>query len=89
MIDRLRVLLAGLFFLAALVLPLGGLGYGWWRWDFGSGLLMMMAVFAVFFLLGFWALWSVEDLSWLAAMLPFVSGGLYTALPDALPFPAD
>ena len=47
--DKLRTLLAAVFFLAALLLPLVGLGYGWWRGDFGVGLLAMIAVFVVFF----------------------------------------
>ncbi len=89
MADKLRTLLAGVFFLAAVVLSLPGLGFGWWRWDFATGLLVMIAAFATLFLLGVWALWQVENLSWLATALPFVFGGLYTALPDIFPLTAD
>lgn len=87
--DKLRTLLAGVFFLAALVFPLAGLGYGWWRWDFATGVMVMSAAFVLFFLLGFWALVQVDDLSWLATVLPFIFGGAYTTLPDLFPLSAD
>jgi len=82
MSDKLKTLLAFLFFLAALSLPLAGLAYGWWHWDLQTGFLMLIGIFAALFIAGVLSLWTVRDLSWLATSLPFLFGGLYTVLPD-------
>jgi len=87
--DQRKTLLAGAFFLAALVLPLLGLGFGSWRWNMQTGLLMMVLIFAILFSVGVLLLWRVSDLSWPATSFPFLFGGLYTVLPDVFPLQVD
>ena len=87
--DKLKTIFALFLFIAALTLPLLGLAYGWWRWNVITGLLLMAAIFAVFFAAGGLMLTRVRDLSWLGTSLPFLFGGLYTALPDLIPLQAD
>jgi hypothetical protein len=87
--DKLKTLLALICFVAALTLPLLGLAYGWWRWNVLTGLIIMTAIFIFFFAAGALALARVRDLSWLGTSLPFLFGGLYTALPDLIPLQAD
>jgi hypothetical protein len=89
MSDKAKTILAIIFFLAALTLPLIGLAVGWWRWEFKTGFLIMVITFVVFFLAGVISIWRVRDLSWLATSLPFLFGGLYTILPDVVPFQVD
>ncbi len=89
MADKIKTFFALLFFGAALFVPLLGFGYGWWRWDIQIGLLIMVATFAIFFLVGVITLWQVRDMSWLTTSLPFLFGGLYTVLPDVIPFQVD
>lgn len=87
--DKLKTLLALIFFIAALTLPLLGLAYGWWRWNVLTGLIIMAAIFVFFFAAGGLTLTRVRDLSWLGTSLPFLFGGLYTALPDLIPLQVD
>ncbi len=87
--DKLKTLLALICFVAALTLPLLGLAYGWWRWNVLTGLIIMVAIFVFFFAAGGLALTRVRDLSWLGTSLPFLFGGLYTALPDLIPLQVD
>lgn len=87
--DKLKTLLALICFAAALTLPLLGLAYGWWRWEVRIGLIIMVAIFIFFFAAGALALARVRDLSWLGTSLPFLFGGLYTALPDLVPLQVD
>ncbi|MBE9524513.1 MAG: hypothetical protein IMY76_05405 [Chloroflexi bacterium] len=85
MSDRLKTIFAVICFLSALILPLINLVIGWWRWDAKIGLILMMVGFFIPLIAGGWALYRVQDLSWLTVGLPYVFGGLYTVLPDAIP----
>ena len=89
MSDRLKIILAVILFISALVLSLIGLGVGWYKWNVEVGLAMMTALFFVFFILGGILLWRVKDLSWLAVSLPYLFGLGYTLSPDLLPFGVD
>ncbi|MBC8333043.1 MAG: hypothetical protein H8E28_13770 [Anaerolineae bacterium] len=82
MSDRIKIVLALFFFIAALTFPLVGLAYGWWRWDAQAGFLLLIGIFAAFFSIGILSLWTVRDLSWLTTSLPFLFGSLYTIIPD-------
>jgi len=82
MSDKLKTVLALLFFVAALIMPLVGGIWGWWRWDLMTGFWIVLGTFAVFFAIGVLIIWSVRDLSWLTTSLPFMFGGLYTIIPD-------
>jgi hypothetical protein len=87
MSDRVKTIFAVLCFLSTLMLPLISLVIGWWRWDAKTGLILMMAALLIPLILisGGLALLRVQNLSWLKVSLPFVFGGLYTVLPDAIP----
>jgi len=85
MSDRVKTIFAIVCFLSTLMLPLISLVIGWWRWDAKTGLILMMAVLLIPLILGGLALLRVKDLSWLRVSLPFIFGGLYTVLPDAIP----
>ena len=74
MSDRLKIFFALVFFIAAFVLPLVGLGVGWVNWDMETGLLLMGSLFVVFFILGGIMLFRVQDLSWLTVSLPWLFG---------------
>ncbi|MEA3349572.1 MAG: hypothetical protein U9Q82_03005 [Chloroflexota bacterium] len=87
--DKLKTTFALVSFTAALTLPLIGLGYGWWRWDISTGLIIMAGIFVFFFAAGALALARVHDLSWLATSLPFLFGSLYTVMPDVIPLQVD
>ncbi|MBG7609773.1 MAG: hypothetical protein IZT55_02790 [Anaerolineae bacterium] len=86
MSDRIKIILAMFCFLAALVLPIVSLIIGWWRWDVKAGILLMAAGFLMPLIAGGLILLRVNDLSWLVVILPYIFGGIYTVLPDAIPF---
>ena len=86
--DRLKIFLAILFFIGALILPLMGLGIGWYNWDFETGLAIMTAVFFALFILGGVILYQVKDLSWLTVSLPYLFGVGYV-LTDLIPLGGD
>jgi hypothetical protein len=89
MSDRVKIILAVILFISALLLPLVGMAVGWYKWDVQTGLLIMVAVFVVLFLLAAILLVRVKELNWLTVSLPYVFGALYTALPDFIPFSVD
>ena len=89
MADKLKTLLATLFFLAALTFPLVGLAVGWIQWDFPTGFLIMIVVFLFFIILGVATLIWVKNLSWISVSLPYVFSALYGFLPDTIPFTLD
>jgi hypothetical protein len=89
MSDRAKGLVAALFFILALILPLIGLGIGWWKWDIQTGLLIMVATFILLFCFGVLLLFRITNLSWLTVSLPYVFGALYTVMPDVIPFSVD
>lgn len=89
MADRVKIILAVILFISALLLPLAGMAIGWYKWDVQTGLLIMVAVFLILFLLAVLLLVRVKDLDWLTVSLPYVFGVLYTALPDLIPFSVD
>ena len=87
--DRLKITLALVLFISALILPFVGLGVGWYNWDVETGLVIMAALFFVLFVLGGVVLFRVRDLSWLTVSLPYLFGVGYTLSPDLLPLGAD
>jgi hypothetical protein len=89
MSDRLKIVLAVMLFISALVLSLIGLGVGWHNWNVETGLLVMTVLFFVFFILGGILLWRVKDLSWLTVSLPYLFGVGYALSPDLLPLGLD
>lgn len=89
MSDRIKIIISVLFLTAALTLPVVGLVVGWNNWDIQTGLIIMLATFVLLFMVGGLILFSVKDLSWLPVFLPFLSGSLYSILPDFIPFAVD
>jgi len=89
MSDRVKIFLALLFFIAAIVLPLIGLGIGWVNWDVETGLVLMGVTFMAFFILGGVTLYRLEDLNWLTVSLPYLFGLGYTLSPDLIPLGGD
>ena len=87
--DRIKIFFALLLFIAALVLPLIGLGFGWYNWDFEIGFYMMAGTFFVLFILGGVVLFRVGDLNWLTVSLPYLFGMGYTLSPDLIPLGGD
>jgi hypothetical protein len=89
MSDRLKTFIALALFISTLVLPLIGLGVGWYNWDVKTGLVIMTILFLLFFALGGVVLLRVKDLSWLTVSLPYLFGIGYTLSPDLIPLGAD
>ena len=89
MSDRIKIFLALLLFIAALVLPLIGLGVGWYTWDLEMGIYFMAGTFFVLFILGGVVLFRVRDLNWLTVSLPYLFGMGYTLSPDLIPLGGD
>jgi len=89
MSDRVKIFLALLFFVAAIVLPLIGLGIGWVNWDVETGLVLMGVIFMAFFILGGVTLYRLENLNWLTVSLPYLFGLGYTLSPDLIPLGGD
>ena len=89
MSDRLKIFFALAFFISGLVLPLVGLGVGWYNWDVETGLVIMTVLFFAFFILGSIVLWRVKAQSWLTVSLPYLFGMGYTLSPDLIPLGAD
>jgi hypothetical protein len=87
--DRTKLFIAIVFFLAALVLPLIGLGLGWYYHDLQTGLLIMFGAFLALFILGGLTLAQVRDLNWLTVSLPYLLSLGYTLSPDLIPLGAD
>jgi len=89
MSDRIKIILAAVCFAGALVLPLLGLGVGWYRWDARAGLVIMLATFLCLFALGGLVLFRLEKSSWLNVSLPYLAGLIYAVSPDLIPLAAD
>jgi len=89
MSDRVKVFLALILFVAALILPLVGLGVGLYHWDVEIGIYIMVGTFLVLFILGGAILFRVRNLNWLTVSLPYLFGIGYTLSPDLLPFGGD
>jgi len=87
--DKLKTILAGFFFVAALILPLFGLFIGWWKWDLSTGFILMLGIFIILCITGILLLLRVKDLSWIAVYMPYVFGSVYGFLPDSIPFSLD
>jgi hypothetical protein len=89
MSDRIKIFIAVVLFIAALILPLIGLVVGWYNWDVETGIYIMAGTFLVLFILGGIVLFRVRDLSWLTVSLPFLFGMGYTLSPDPIPLGGD
>ncbi len=89
MTDKIKTLLALMFFISALIFPVAGLIFGFIQQDILTGFLLMAAIFLGFCLLGVLMLNWVKDLSWFAVGLPYIFSALYGFLPDTIPFSAD
>ena len=87
--DRIKIFIAVVLFIAALVLPFVGLGVGWYTWDVETGIYIMIGTFFALFILGGIVLFSVRDLSWLTVSLPYLFGMGYTLSPDLIPLGGD
>ena len=89
MSDRVKIFIAVILFLAALILPLVGLGVGWYNWDMETGIYIMAGTFFALFVLGGIILFRVRDLNWLTVSLPYLFGLGYTLSPDLIPLGGD
>jgi hypothetical protein len=87
--DRLKIFFALIFFIGALILPIVGLGVGWYNWDVETGIYIMAGTFLVLFVLGGIILFRVKDLNWLAVSLPYLFGVGYALSPDLIPLGGD
>lgn len=87
--DRFKIFSALILFAAALVLPLAGLGIGWYNWNVETGIYIMVGIFIALFLLGCLILFRVGNLNWLAVSLPYLFGMGYALSPDLIPLGAD
>ena len=89
MSDRFKIFFAMMLLVAALVLPLVGLGIGWYNWDVQSGIYVMVGTFLVLFNLAGVILFRVRDLNWLGVSLPYLFGMGYVLSPDLIPLGGD
>lgn len=89
MSDRIKITLAVLLFVSALILPLIGFGVGLANWDLETGIYIMLGTFLLVFILGGIMLFQVRDLNWLTVSLPYLFGIGYTLSPDLIPLGGD
>jgi len=89
MSDAKKTRLSTFFFVSMFIFSCVGLAIGWIGWDFRTGAMVSIVMFAVFFLLFGIALVAIEDLSWFHVSLPMLGGLIYTVMPDFLPGPID
>lgn len=95
MADKLKTILALIFFALGVTLPLIGVAaavasaLGWLDTDAWVGITLAVATLMIFFLIGVFILASVKDLSWITVSLPFLFSALYSWLPDLIPFSID
>jgi hypothetical protein len=87
--DRIKIFIAVVCFISALILPLLGLLYGWWRADLVLGIVMMVSVFLTMSIFGVIVLFRVNRLTWITISLPYLFGAGYSFLPDAIPISLD
>ncbi len=89
MSDRIKVWLAIVGFLAALVLPVVALALGWASRDFKTGAIAGGLVFLVLFGVAIWFSLSIARPSLVNAALPFLFSAVYAVVPDVLLGPVD
>jgi hypothetical protein len=95
MADKVKTILALLFFSLGVTLPLIGVmttiasALDWIQTEEWIGLAITIGTFVVFFGIGGLFLLWVEDLSWTTASLPFLFSTLYSFLPDFIPISID
>jgi hypothetical protein len=89
MADKIKTILAFIFFMGALIASPLVLLVGWWQNDAKSGFLWMIIVFLVMITLGGTLLLRVRDLSWVSVYMPYIFGAVYGFLPDTIPFSLD
>ena len=99
MSDRIKFYFAVFFFLVALILPGVGLvvyfgGSVLGQFDFSVGNLVwisvgMAVIFVVFAAIAGFILLNIEDHSWFTVSMPYLTGVLYTILPDFIPLSID
>ena len=89
MSDRLKTILAIFLFAGAMLIPLIGLGVGWYNWDIETGLWIAAAIFVSLAALGVVLLFRVQDLTWLTVSIPYLFGITYTLSPDLIPLGGD
>ena len=89
MSDRVKSIMAVLFFMGALIFPIIGLIVGWWKWDATAGFIIMAATFVMMCVIGGLFLLSVKDLTWVSVYIPYIFSALYGFLPDAIPLSID
>ncbi len=87
--DRYIILFSVIFLAAAVLLPLIGLGIGWYTWDATTGLYLGTGLFLGFMALGAFLLFQVETQTWLTVILPYFFSVIYTVSPDLIPFGID
>ncbi len=87
--DRFKTILAVLLFVLALLLPWAAFAWGAYRWGVEQGIWLGGGTFLLLAFVAVLLLWRLDAVSWLAASLPYLGGGVYTILPDLLPGPAD
>ena len=80
--DQTRMRLSIFLYASMFVLPGVGLAIGWVGWDFRTGVLAALIIFALCFVLAGLLLATVQDLSWIAVALPFSLGVVYGLLPN-------
>jgi len=89
MMDKFKLVLAGLLLVLSLVLPMLGLLFGWWYWDAFSGILLMVGTFLILIIFSGFLLLSIKDISWFSVFLPYIFGTVYGFLPDSIVFSLD
>ena len=89
MLDKFKLVLAGLLLVSSLVLPMLGLLYGWWQWDAVSGILLMVGTFLILIIISGFLLLSIKNITWFSVFLPYIFGTVYGFLPDSIVFSFD
>lgn len=95
MSDKIKTILALIFFALGVTLPLLGVAaaaasaLGWIETNAWLGVGLALITLLVFFGIGVALLASVKDLSWLTVALPFLFSALYSWIPDFIPFSID
>ncbi len=90
MSDRAKIILALIFFIGAVTLPLVGVAtfigsiFGWLSLDYQTSLIFFVLAL-VALVMGTLLLVSVQKLSWTTVSLPYVTSAVYSILPDLIP----
>lgn len=80
--DKVKLTMAVLSLALAVILPLALLFLVWLQWDLQTGIIVGFLSFGVFLFLGVGFLFSVRNLNWFGASLPYLFSSLYAILPD-------